>query len=667
MRVGNLIAACFAAALPLSLGAREVLSFEFNEGCGSVIHSTDGSLTCKINPRGEWIEGVEGSALLWDGFSTRIVLASDEVPSLKEAFCVELWLCPASFPKCLCPILLQRNASAGLGLYLDVHGNVHFCVADKEILSRIALNKWSHIVASCSQGEISLDINGEKVSQKLSSPFVQAAQEDLWIGRTPEPSPSYYENKNIPIYASLDGAMDNLRIYDDCPSIIKCAHSPKEPTFALRRLPSGPEGELPFGAWQMRLKYYPQWDEQFRSNTPDIVVGFGKDKPWRMVFWRGISYAPCLVTEKGNWMSNECVEREHVTSWGCCENLSDKHADFSSVRILENSPARAVVHWRNLPVGVNLRIPYQNLENLWGDCSEETYTFYPDGVCVRKVELWSSELERWHEWSQSLQVLHYGQRPEDVLDENKIMSLANMQGETRTFAWDFDYEATQHQESLPLANIQVSYLNSKWNPYLILDDSMGKNDRGGLGPAIERYAGKWSEYSKFPWRNHWPVNQDYVIGRYAVEADAPSHTYTATQFSAAYSTEEGKITKVMLCGCTDKDAIDLLPLAKSWLHAPDLSVLEGPCTILSYNLCERAYKLSASESSKCTFRICASEQQPSIGLCLLIEGWDKELSSVLLNGKRCKFEGSVIPTAQGSYLALWVDVNMTSPYNLTIR
>ena len=100
---------------------------------------------------------------------------------------------------------------------------------------------------------------------------------------------------------------------------------------------------MAFGSWYIPLKYYKQWDEQWRGNTPDVVMAFGEKLPFRVVFWRGIEYAPCFVTEKGFWMSNEFVERRHVTGWGCCESMSDKHADFSSVRILENQPASKVV------------------------------------------------------------------------------------------------------------------------------------------------------------------------------------------------------------------------------------------------------------------------------------------------------------------------------------
>ena len=44
---------------------------------------------------------------------------------------------------------------------------------------------------------------------------------------------------------------------------------------ALYRLPSGPEGPGPFGAYYTHLKYDPVWDQPWRvGDHPDVVVRF---------------------------------------------------------------------------------------------------------------------------------------------------------------------------------------------------------------------------------------------------------------------------------------------------------------------------------------------------------------------------------------------------------
>ena len=45
------------------------------------------------------VPGVEGQAMLFDGFDSKVVLSSAEVPAPDADFTIDLWLCPLSFPK----------------------------------------------------------------------------------------------------------------------------------------------------------------------------------------------------------------------------------------------------------------------------------------------------------------------------------------------------------------------------------------------------------------------------------------------------------------------------------------------------------------------------------------------------------------------------------------
>ena len=663
------------------------------------------------------VPGVEGRAMLFDGFDSRIVLPAAEVPEPKADFTVDVWVCPIAFPKSPCPVVCRKadDGAHGWDLWLDCFGKVHFTVEGVEAESPqgLPLREWSRLTALFKSGEgIFLAVDGKEVSKApVTFNKVDQSAYDLWIGRTQTRTPSFLENHSIPIYSSFDGAIDELNMYA-CKGAYKkilgkkffrpAAPGTDVPGFEVRILPSGPD-QVEFGAWYVPLKYYDAFDRRWRGSLDDIVVGFGPERPWKVVFWHGISYAPCFVTEKGNWMSNEFVERAKVTKWGCPENMSDKHADFSSVRIIENTPARTVVVWRQLPVGVNQKIPFQSEESQWGDCSEETYIFYPDGVCVRKMELWTSAPAAWMEWSQSLQVLHPSQRPEDVLDAARIMSVAAMDGRTETYGWDFDAEKRQDAPSLPGANIQVTYLDSQWNPYLILEDGYGLNEKNMRGPRIDRYSGRWSDYSDFPWRNHWPVAQDYVVGRYAVVADAPSHTYTATQYNAPHSVElislmpdqvghdervipgvtgnlteppytskvtpdelssTWKITKLMLLGCTEGDAVDLLPLAKSWLRAPKMTCGEVE---VPYDVEQRAYVISSEVEKSLSLRLHASPEQPSNGVCLILPGVGAVPSAIKVDGKAyADFKIGVNTGPAGSSLILWLPLSATAPVSIDI-
>lgn len=51
------------------------------------------------------IEGVSGSAIKWDGFTTRVIRKAGEAPQLAEAFTVEAWVAPQAYPRNWCAIV----------------------------------------------------------------------------------------------------------------------------------------------------------------------------------------------------------------------------------------------------------------------------------------------------------------------------------------------------------------------------------------------------------------------------------------------------------------------------------------------------------------------------------------------------------------------------------
>ena len=149
-------------------------------------------------------------------------------------------------------------------------------------------------------------------------------------------------------------------------------------------MPSGPKGPGKFGAYYSKLKYYDEWDALFRvGDHADIVVQFD-DSPIRVVFWRGTRYSPAWVMENGQWMADQSAEYFDTIN-GCFEHMIDPHCNYSHVRIIENTPARVVVHWRYIPVNVRNQFSQVDEKTGWSDCIDEYYTFFPDGIGIRKV------------------------------------------------------------------------------------------------------------------------------------------------------------------------------------------------------------------------------------------------------------------------------------------
>ncbi|MHC4476347.1 MAG: Calx-beta domain-containing protein [Planctomycetota bacterium] len=100
----------------------------------------------------------------------------------------------------------------------------------------------------------------------------------------------------------------------------------------------------------------------------DIMVRLG-DGDDKLIFRRDQGYLPVWYTE----LYGEEGLTEIVARSGCETTVNW----YSRVRLIENNPARAIVHWRYAPNCGSLGL------TAWVD---EYFTVYPDGLCMRTVK-----------------------------------------------------------------------------------------------------------------------------------------------------------------------------------------------------------------------------------------------------------------------------------------
>ena len=123
----------------------------------------------------------------------------------------------------------------------------------------------------------------------------------------------------------------------------------------------------------------------------------------------------------------------------------------------------------------------------------------------------------------------------------------------------------------------------------------------------------------------------------------------------------------MLCGCTDKDAGDLLPLAKSWLRAPQILLSGSP---LIYRFEERAYEVNAAGKGTLELEVLASGKSPARGICLLVKGWKETLSSVCVGGKILPAENvksGNYAAYDGNTLVVWIDASLDRRTSIVLK
>lgn len=660
--------------------------WRFDEGEGNITIDEVGKKRDALCGYLKYGQGVRGTGLRFDGYTTRVVRRAADAPKLSDAFTLEAWIAPQEYSWNWTGIVdREQDGKTGysfginhigqIGLYAAVRGERQGCLTQQSV----PLLKWSHVACTCDDRTgFTVFINGRPVGRQAAKGKVTPALGlDLFIGMSHRKQyPAGTERGPSKRFLSnmvFDGLIDEVKIYDRALSASEIGQSfdsiqlETPQPLRYRVMPSGAKAQGRFGAYYINLEYCPEWDRLWRGTGPDVVVVFDT-APIRLVSWRGISYAPCWVTENGNWFSNEFMERG--VPMGCAESMSDKQARFSHVKIIENSNARTVLFWRYSPVDIAYQQPFPNPLTGWGDWAEECYTVYPDGVAARKVVMFSTDLQKWHEWCQSLPIFQPGQRPEDVLHEESFLSLANLDGQSQSHTWP------PKEKAIRGANIQVVHYKSRFKPFLILTEN---SPRIWLAPYRERKPGTEPSgmsmplSSKFWWWNHWPVAQLPNDGRVAEVPDRPSHSFTSTQDSAPYEMTANSMTKIMLCGLTERKVSDLVPLARSWCRPPRLVLASEGFTSVGYDPTERAYVLrrtTQEDQYALNLNLAAEECSPIVNPAFVIEDWGFTPVMLKVNGKTFKrgknFRFGHRRMLEGTDLIVWFKAESTDPLDVIL-
>jgi len=450
--------------------------------------------------------------------------------------------------------------------------------------------------------------------------------------------------------------MDEIKIYDGALSdkeigkAYKARRPRHKPEFAARSFPTAPERGR-FGAFYTRLKYYDEWDALWRTgDLSDMVVEFD-ELPIKVMFWRGSRYSPCWVTENGKWMADQSREtgenwdaprpREEVPT-GCCEHMSDAQCRFSHVRLIESSDARVVIHWRYALIDVLYRQSGVDPTTGWGYWGDEYYTIYPDGVGTRNLVPGTGG------WQETIFFSAPGTRPEDNC-ELEAITLVNLKGESRSYSWEHGYP----EFDLAKALIQMTNLKAKYRPFMIF--------RPGSDMEVFNVEVR-PEYSRFPWWNHWPVAQVISDGRHAQAADRMAHS------SLAWG---GPRDNVAIYGMTNKPAVSLVSLAKSWIYPPELKVRGNSFVSEGYNFRERAYIVNREKGgSNLECKLVASAESPVVNPAFVIKNWGKGDAVLKIDGKKIKrgknFRFGHRHRLEGSDLIVWMRKESVKPMEVTI-
>jgi Concanavalin A-like lectin/glucanases superfamily len=628
------------------------------------------------------VTGVRGNGKFFDGYFTQYIIPASGLPT-SGSFTIDAWIAVQEYAANVAAIAdRETEFKKGYLFGIDQYGKLSASVAvnDKwvSVVSDevVPLLKWTHVaVAVSNEKNIALFINGKK-SGNLDLPgnisFCDSCS--ISVGRTQTKStPTFTEratSAGIKTYNYFDGLIDELYFNNEALSeaVIAKRFASIKPInlqpLQYRQMPSGPPAPGKFGAVYTKLNYSPGWDALWRgSEYPDIVVRFD-DNPVRFVFWRGTGYIPGIVNEKNMWATDQSLE--HYGTGECYEAMGDKQTRYSHVRIIENTPARVVIHWRYALAGIKHQLLPED-EYGWSDWTDEYWTIYPDGVAARKQVLWSKRYEKDKDvmqWQETIFFCQPGTRPQDNVDMEAI-TFMDMEGNKKSYSWENGPPKLKVFDIPKYQPIEMVNFKTGYKPFNIFNEKR----------VCEPFSfGNMKDYTTFPNWNHWPVQQIASDGRNAVAPDKPSHaslTDSDGKTQIVEKKDDGSYWACMLKGMTDKPIDSLMVLAKSWNYAPPVSNLSKGVTA-SFDKYQRAYILKSNNASEkeIKFSIQASAASPIYNLPLVIENWNSNAAIVTVNNKLLKegkdyYVGNITELEQNK-VVIYIKIKTTGIVNVRI-
>ena len=663
-----------------------VLWFKFDEGAGTeTTESVTRSVLPIAGPKALWKKGIAGTALEFDGYHSSVALPAARAPHLSSgSITVEGWFALGAYPWNWAPIV-QQGENKGYFLGVDSHGYPGFMIQVNGSWQQLTvpssppyndpnhlnLFQWYNVAGTYNKqdGTMRLYVNGKEVAnKKVGTGGLQKADDDVRVGKSGILS-NITDGDTRPSDFGFDGLIDEVRVYDRALDASQISESfanfnpgstiVAAPDMQKRHLPTF-VGDGKFKAFYTHLPYYETWDNLWSvGKYSDLVVQFDQS-PMKLVFWRGTAYIPIMVNESNQWYMNEFNETGFTKDApGDCEPMSDKPCLDSHVRVIENTDARVVVHWRYRLANPGHHWANYDDKTGWGDIADWYYYIYPDGVISKRMRCYSSLPNSWHEWDEQIIVLSEGQHPESVIRKTPVMTLVDPTGK----ASDYDWNPNPPNPAYGGKIIQMIHLMGRYSPFTIQEFNDG-----------DVYSGASTWYSVFPSWNHWPTSQIDSSSRNSSFSDRAAHSSISHLFWPLSGQQRGDVPyqeKTLMEGMTDQPASSLVSLANSWLHAPPLETISD-CRSQGYDQTQRAYVLSATGPAP-SFRITASAQNPIVNLCFVVKNWNCEDSAQLqidskAEGAGPSFRQGIVRDPNGrATLVVWLQRQGTDPVTFTLH
>lgn len=418
---------------------------------------------------------------------------------------------------------------------------------------------------------------------------------------------------------------------------------------------------------------------------PGVVVEFGK--PWRLVFWSRAQYVACWDLGKGVWFTPEWLETNSPEDLHCYEPIMDKKLKYSNVRIIESGDARAKVRWHYACCDMRYRIFNGNTT------ADEYYTVYPDGVAIRKLVAWPGNASDHGGNPNFWEVLEWilinakGTTPEETLERDPSFTFMNDKGDKIDLGWPLPamtgYGSLMCERHPEIAdwNVYIGrvHVKERPDPYVIFarDKRLFPYKPCTLcnrdHPKISVFEGGRNVFK------HWPVTsmEDFVLAADAGEEVGQVATHSSF-VNCQYTSIPGDrpprpTTWLFLTGATDQPSSYLVELAKSWLNPAKVEtgyegdslwgMACGRVLFEGYAYSERAY--TTRKFGEDQVKLAMTPNVPAINPVFIINGWERPVAKVALNGKVLDKELFKWQQVEND-LVVWINQRIAEPTEVEI-
>ena len=189
----------------------------FDEGAGDTVSDSSGNGNDGVIEGAEWTNGRFGSALKFDGETTRVVIPSSDSLNAPDQVTVEAWIFPLEIHDDINAVAQKWGDTSNRRQYqiglIGVEGTARFYVShtgtdhQRPIGEEVPANDWTHLAGTFDGQTIRVYVNGN-FSAELDSPGgLHQSDLDFWIGGY-GPDDEYAQNRHF------NGIIDEVRVSD---------------------------------------------------------------------------------------------------------------------------------------------------------------------------------------------------------------------------------------------------------------------------------------------------------------------------------------------------------------------------------------------------------------------------------------------------------------------